>query len=81
MLDKFAGTAHDIGWDVWTYFDVCEKELILKNLDSGYKGIFSAEHVDGENLSFSAPDTFCVQNPIPKQPPKVDSIKVQSLLH
>ena len=52
----------------------------MKNLVGKKKEVRPVECVDGDNVSFSAPERLCVQNPIPSQPPKIDSAKVQSLL-
>ena len=81
LLEGFAGTALHSSYDVWTFVSFCGKDCILNNSVSSYKETRSAECVDGDNLSFSAPETLCLQIPIARQPPKVDLAKVQSLLH
>ena len=58
-----------------------DKEKIFKNLSDGYKAIPSAAGIEDPKSSFGAPDTSCVQNPIPPQPPRIDAGKIRSLLH
>ena len=55
---------------------------------SGYPGIDAAGlmrlmrlGVDDPNLTFDAPETLCPQNPVSNQPPKINAVKVRSLLH
>ena len=81
LLDGFLCAAFHCGIDVWRFVDFCDKGRISKNLVSSYKEFRSADCVDGGNVRFSAPKTMCMQNPIPREPPKIDSAKVQSLLH
>ena len=81
LLERSVGSALQSGYDVWTYVDFCDRERNLKKLFSNYEKNPSAECVDGDNLSFSAPETLCVQTANPRQPPKIGWGKVQSLLH
>ena len=81
VLDSFSGTALEGGCNACSYVEFYDSENISKRLISKYRGIQSASGVDDTNLSFGAPETFCLQNPIPRQPPKFDSAKVQSFLH
>ena len=81
LLNASACSALHSGYDVWTYIDICAKEHILKYLVSSCKTIQSAECADRTNLNISAPETFCVQNVIPRQPPMIDSAKVKSVVH
>ena len=71
-MEGFAGTALHSGYEAWAYVDFSDKQRILKSVVRHYKEFRSVECVDRHNLSLSSPETLCVQNPIPRQPPKID---------
>ena len=80
LLDVFPGTALHSDYDVCTYVDFCDKELILKELVINYRKIGLAECVHRDILSFSAPQMFCLQKQVPIQPHRIDAGNVRSLL-
>ena len=80
LLDSFAGTALQSGYDVWSYVDFHDKENFLKVLMSGFWGINSAVQLDDGNFVFDAPETLWLQNSVPNQPPSTDAAEVRSLL-
>ena len=80
LLDKLASTVLQTGFFAWFRVNIHDNEVILKALMSGYPGIDTAG-VDDPNLALDAPETLCPQNPVPNQPPRINAVKVRSLLH